>query len=141
MIDDIQGVLKAWGAWCRSDLDRVGHKNNWGAILAAAPKLEDEEVPTCGIRWELFINDKITISDKQGAKIDRIITLIAKHAPAHAKCLVLKYVHGEIPVDIARGYLTSFLYGDSGKRAGEHRVREYIAHTEGLIMGMLMDDI
>ena len=39
------------------------------------------------------------------------------------------------------GYLTQFLYGDSGKRASEHRVREYVAHTEGLIMGMLMDDI
>lgn len=141
MIDDIQSVLRAWGAWCRQKGDRLGYKNNWDAILAASPKLKDSEPLESGIRWELFINDKITISDKQGAKIDRIVTLIAKHAPAHAKCLVLKYVHGEIPKDIAQGYLTTFLYGDSGKRAGEHRVNQYIAYTEGLIMGMLMDDI
>lgn len=141
MIEDIQEVLKGWGAWCRKDLDRVGCKNNWGAILSAAPKIKDGEPYEGNIRWHLFIDDKVTIGDKQGAKIDRIVTLISKYAPAHAQCLVLKYVHGEIPKDIAQGYLTTFLYGDSGKRAGEHRAREYIAHTEGLIMGMLMDDI
>lgn len=141
MIEDVQDVLKGWGVWCRAKGDRLGYKNNWGAILAASPKIKDGELLESGIRWELFINDKVTISDKQGAKIDRIVTLISKHAPAHAQCLVLKYVNGETPKNIAQGYLTAFLYGDSGKRAGEHRVREYIAHTEGLIMGMLMDDI
>ena len=81
------------------------------------------------------------ISDSQALKIDRIVALISKHAPAHAQCLVLKYVRGQTAKKTAQGYLTAFLYGDSGKMAGEHRVREYIAHTEGLIMGMLMDDI
>lgn len=141
MIEDIQDVLKGWGAWCRAKGDRLGYKNNWDAILAASPKLKDSEPLESGIRWELFINDKVTISDKQGAKIDRIVTLIGKHAPAHAECVRLKYEEGQIPKDIAQGYLTTYLYGDSGKRAGEHRAREYIAHTEGLIMGMLMDDI
>ena len=142
MIDDIQSVLKAWGAWCRSKGDQLGYKNNWDAILAAAPRPKEVESSDLKIRWDLIVDDEDDfISDKQAAKIDRIITLIAKHAPAHAQCLILKYVNRDIPKDIAQGYLTTYLYGDSGKRAGEHRVREYIAHTEGLIMGMLMDDI
>ncbi len=142
MIDDIQDVLRAWGAWCRSGRDQLGYKNNWDAILAAAPKPKQSDDTDVKIRWDLIVDiDDDFISDKQALKIDRIIALIAKHAPAHAECLRLKYEAGKIPKDIAQGYLTAFLYGDSGKQAGEHRVREYIAHTEGLIMGMLMDDI
>lgn len=142
MISDIKSILTAWGAWCRSGRTQLGYKNNWDAILAAAPKPKENEDADVKIRWDLIVDeDDSFVSDKQGAKIDRIISLIAKHAPAHAECVRLKYEEDKIPKDIAQGYLTTFLYGDSGKKAGENRAREYIAHAEGLVMGMLMDDI
>ncbi len=134
MIDDIQNVLRAWGAWSR-DFGSQGCASPSQMLINSAPFCDSESE-----RQAKYL-DYDPISDSQALKIDRIMALISKHAPAHAQCVILKYVYNEIPKKIARGYLTQFLYGDSGKRASEHRVREYVAHTEGLIMGMLMDDI
>lgn len=134
MIEDIQDVLRAWGAWSR-DFGNQGCSSPSQMLINSAPFCDNESE-----RQAKYL-DYDPITDNQALKIDRILALIKKHAPAHAQCVILKYVYGEIPKNIARGYLTTFLYGDSGKRAGEHRVREYIAHTEGLIMGMLMDDV
>ena len=135
MIDDIQDVLRAWAAWVNDSSQSMGCKSPSQMLINSAPFCDSESE-----RAAKYL-DYDPISDSQALKIDRIVALISKHAPAHAQCLVLKYVRGQTAKKTAQGYLTAFLYGDSGKQAGEHRVREYIAHTEGLIMGMLMDDI
>lgn len=135
MINDIQNILLAWGAWVNDSSQSMGCKSPSQMLINSAPFCDSESE-----RQAKYL-DYDPISDSQALKIDRIVALISKHAPAHAQCLVLKYVRGQTAKKTAQGYLTAFLYGDSGKMAGEHRVREYIAHTEGLIMGMLMNDI
>lgn len=128
--DDIKDVLHAWGGWARRGEDELGFKNNWDTIFSLAPE------PT--VQERASKKETMFICDQNAARIDRIVSELARSSPMSALAIKARYVDCMSIEAIGRGELAVYVHGERSKTSvGKHKVRELLAKGEGYIEGML----
>lgn len=136
MINDIQEVLRAYGAWCRDDHMSLDCKSPSEMIMRSAPHAEASEtspVTRCQSDY---------ISDDMALRINHIMSILVDYKPIEAECLKLKYIDGKYPEEIAHTYLSKLKYGKgSNRKVSKYKASEYIASAEGFILGRILDKI
>lgn len=134
MINDIQEVLTAYGAWCRDDHMSLDCKSPSEMIMRSAPHAEvSETAPVTRCQSDY-------ISDDTALRIDRIVAVLCKYKPIEAKCLRMRYIHGKYPEEIAHSYLSELKYGKgSSRKVSKYKASEYIASAEGFVLGRILD--
>ena len=134
MINDIQEVLHAWGAWCRDDSMSLDCKSPSEMIMRSAPHAEASETATVTRCQSDYISDDMAL------RIDRIVTVLLKYKPIEGKCLRMRYIQGKYPEHIAHTYLSELKYGKGSKRkVSKYKASEYIASAEGFVLGRILD--
>ena len=70
--------------------------------------------------------------------IDRIVGTLLKAHNIEGECLVLRYLYGQYPKQIAQGYLTEIKYGkDSHRTVSEYVAVKNISFAEGYVSGYI----
>ena len=129
---DIKRILLSWGNWARQQ-DGLGYKSPSKMLINAAPEVDTSEYGA-GSRYD----SDLFISDEKALIVDRIIGVLLKAHPVDGECLVLRYVHGKYPKQIAQGYLTEIKYGkDSHRTVSEYVAVRHIAAGEGFVSGFI----
>lgn len=136
MINDIQEVLRAYGAWCRDDHMSLDCKSPSEMIMRSAPHAEVSETAPVTRYQSAYISDDTAL------RIDRIVTVLCKYKPIEGECLRMKYIDGKYPEEIAHSYLSELKYGKgSNRKVSKYKASEYIASAEGFILGRILDII
>ena len=129
---DIKRILLSWGNWARQQ-DGLGFKSPSKMLINSAPEVDSSEYGA-GARYD----SDLFISDEKAMIIDRIIGILVKAHEVEAQCLLMRYVDGKYPKQIAQGYLTDIKYGkDSHRTVSEYVAVKYISFAEGFVSGMI----
>lgn len=133
MIDsiDVHNLLDAWGQWVLADGNGLGYSSPMAAIMRGY-------VVEPSSRKTRFTRH---ITDDDALIIERYVTRLCQCRPFEGKILRLKYVDRMGDNTIAREYLTPLKYGkDSTKQVSAAKAASFIAHAEGVITGMMIND-
>ena len=130
---DIKRILFAWARWAKEN-DSMGYGCPMANVIRQAPEVDPNDV---GVRSSRF--DSVDfISDEKAGIIDGFIGVLMRAHAIDGQCLVLKYLHGYYPKEIANGYLTDVKYGKgSHRKVSEYVAMRHIAFGEGFISGMI----
>ena len=129
---DIRRILLAWASWARQQ-DGLGFKSPSNMLINSAPEVDVSEYGA-GSRYD----SDLFISDEKALIIDRIIGILLKAHKVEGQCLVLRYLHGQYPKQIAQGYLTDIKYGKNSHRTvSEYVAVKYISFAEGFVSGYI----
>ena len=129
---DIRRILLAWANWARQQ-DGLGFKSPSKMLINSAP-----EVDSCDYGVGSRYDSDLFISDEKALIIDRIIGTLLKAHEIEGQCLVLRYLHGQYPKQIAQNYLTEIKYGkDSHRTVSEYVATKNVALAEGYISGFI----
>lgn len=129
---DIRRILLAWASWARQQ-DGLGFKSPSNMLINSAP-----EVDSCDYGVGARYDNDLFISDEKALVVDRIIGTLLKAHNIEGECLVLRYVHGKYPKQIAQGYLTEIKYGKGSQRTvSEYVAVKNIALAEGYVSGYI----
>ena len=129
---DIRRILLAWASWARQQ-DGLGFKSPSKMLINSAPEVDASEYGA-GSRYD----SDLFISDEKALIIDRIIGTLLKAHEIEGQCLVLRYLHGQYPKQIAQNYLTEIKYGkDSHRTVSEYVATKNIALAEGYVSGFI----
>lgn len=134
MVDsmDVHDLLEAWGRWVLADGNGLGYSSPMAAIMRG------HIVETCSIKRRFALQ----ITDDDALTIERYVTRLCQYRPFEGKILRLKYVDRMGDNTIAREYLTPLKYGEgSTKQVSAAKAASYIAHAEGVITGMMINDV
>lgn len=133
MIDsiDVHNLLDAWGQWVLADGNGLGYSSPMESIIR-------QYVVEPSSRKTRFTRH---ITDDDALIIERYVTRLCQCRPFEGKILRLKYVDRMGDNTIAREYLTPLKYGEgSTKQVSAAKAASYIAHAEGVITGMMIND-
>lgn len=134
MIDDIQDVLRAYGAWCRDDHMGLDCKSPSEMIMRSAPHAEVNETSPVTSYQTTYISDDMALL------IDSIISVLCRYKPIEGKCLRMRYIDGKYPEYIAHTYLSELKYGKgSNRKVSKYKASEYIAGAEGFVLKGILD--
>ena len=129
---DIRRILLAWASWARQQ-DGLGFKSPSNMLINSAPEVDSSDYGA-GARYD----SDLFISDEKALIVDRIVGTLLKAHNIEGECLVLRYVHGKYPKQIAQGYLTEIKYGKGSQRTvSEYVAVKNIALAEGYISGYI----
>lgn len=129
---DIRRILLAWANWARQQ-DGLGFKSPSKMLINSAP-----EVDSCDYGVGSRYDSDLFISDEKALIIDRIIGTLLKAHEIEGQCLVLRYLHGQYPKQIAQDYLTEIKYGKNSQRTvSEYVAVKNIALAEGYVSGFI----
>lgn len=129
---DIRIILLAWASWARQQ-DGLGFKSPSKMLINSAP-----EVDSCDYGVGARYDSDLFISDEKALIIDRIIGILLKAHEVEARCLLMRYVDGKYPKQIAQDYLTDIKYGkDSHRTVSEYVAVKYISFAEGFVSGFI----
>lgn len=129
---DIRRILLAWASWARQQ-DGLGFKSPSKMLINSAPECDSSEHGV-GARYD----SDLFISDEKAMIVDRIVGTLLKAHEIEAQCLVLRYLHGQYPKQIAQGYLTEIKYGKGSHRTvSEYVAVKNIAFAEGFTSGYI----
>ena len=129
---DIRRILLAWASWARQQ-DGLGFKSPSKMLINSAPEVDSSDYGV-GARYD----KDLFISDEKALIIDRIIGILLKAHPIDGHCLVLRYVNGKYPKQIAQDYLTEIKYGKNSQRTvSEYVAVRHIAAGEGFVSGFI----
>lgn len=129
---DIRRILLAWANWARQQ-DGLGFKSPSKMLINSAP-----EVDSCDYGVGARYDNDLFISDEKALIVDRIIGTLLKAHEIEGQCLVLRYLHGQYPKQIAQNYLTEIKYGkDSHRTVSEYVATKNIALAEGYVSGFI----
>lgn len=129
---DIRRILLAWASWARQQ-DGLGFKSPSNMLINSAPEVDSSDYGA-GARYD----SDLFISDEKALIIDRIVGILLKCHPIDGECLVLRYVHGKYPKQIAQDYLTEIKYGKNSQRTvSEYVAVRHIAAGEGFVSGFI----
>lgn len=126
----IEQKLQAWGAWVRSDSDKLGYHSNYERILALAPEHDAKDAQK---RSNLPF-----MSDCEALSIDRAVGQLQRHSALLCAVLRLHYIFGWSMRKIARDYLTPMEYPDGGKSVRYEVSSQLLARATGVIEGCLI---
>ena len=129
---DIRRILLAWASWARQQ-DGLGFKSPSKMLINSAP-----EVDSCDYGVGARYDKDLFISDEKALIIDRIIGILLKAHKVEAQCLLMRYVDGKYPKQIAQDYLTEIKYGKNSQRTvSEYVAVKYISFAEGFVSGFI----
>ena len=129
---DIKIILASWGNWARQQ-DGLGFKSPSKMLINSAPEVDASEY-VAGNRYD----SDLFISDEKAMIVDRIVGTLLKAHEIEGHCLVLRYVHGKYPKQIAQDYLTEIKYGKNSQRTvSEYVAVKNIAFGEGFTSGYI----
>ena len=129
---DIRRILLAWASWARQQ-DGLGFKSPSKMLINSAPEIDSSDYGA-GSRYD----SDLFISDEKALIIDRIIGILVKAHEVEAQCLLMRYVDGKYPKQIAQGYLTDIKYGKNSHRTvSEYVAVKYISFAEGFVSGFI----
>jgi len=132
MIDsmDVYDLLEAWGAWVLADGNGLGYSSPMASIM--------REYVVERSSKRRFVRH---ITDDDALMMEQYVTKLCQCRPFEGKILRLKYIDRMGDNTIAREYLTPLKYGEgSTKQVGAQHAAKYIAHAEGVITGMMVND-
>lgn len=129
---DIKIIIASWANWARQQ-DGLGFKSPSNMLINSAPEVDGREYGA-GNRYD----SDLFISDEKAMIVDRIVGTLLKAHEIEGHCLVLRYVHGKYPKQIAQDYLTEIKYGKGSHRTvSEYVAVKNIALAEGYISGFI----
>ncbi|MGO3281546.1 MAG: antiterminator Q family protein [Psychrobacter sp.] len=129
---DIKIIIASWGNWARQQ-DGLGFKSPSKMLINSAPEVDSSDYGA-GSRYD----KDLFISDEKAMIVDRIIGTLLKAHNIEGECLVLRYVYGKYPKQIAQGYLTEIKYGKNSQRTvSEYVAVKNIAFGEGFCSGYI----
>ena len=129
---DIKRIIMSWANWARQQ-DGLGFKSPSKMLINSAPEVDASDY-NVGARYD----SDLFISDEKALVIDRIIGILLKAHPIDGECLVLRYLHGQYPKQIAQDYLTDIKYGKNSHRTvSEYVAVRHIAFAEGFCSGFI----
>lgn len=129
---DIRRIIMAWASWARQQ-DGLGFKSPSKMLINSAPEVDSSDYGV-GARYD----SDLFISDEKALIVDRIVGILLKAHNIEGECLVLRYVHGKYPKQIAQDYLTEIKYGKNSQRTvSEYVAVRHIAFAEGFISGYI----
>ena len=127
---DIQDHLEAWGQWVLADGNGLGYSSPMASIMRAYVVERSSK--------RRFVRH---ITDDDALMMERYVTKLCQCRPFEGKLLRLKYIDRMGDNTIAREYLTPLKYGEgSTKQVSAAKAASYIAHAEGVITGMMVND-
>lgn len=127
-MDDVKELLRAWGKWSRVNDSDLGYGQPMEVVMRHAP-----ESCSSDLRQSSRYDSTAFINDDRALLIDRIITVLCKERPLEGQCLRLRYEHGVLPENIAKGYLSV----KEGRSVGKYRAAQLIAAAEGYVAGAI----
>ena len=126
----IEQKLQAWGAWVRSDSDKLGYHSNYERILALAPEHDAKDAQK---RSNLPF-----MSDCEALAIDRAVGQLQRHSALLCAVLRLHYIFGWSMRKIAREYLTPLEYPEGGRVVHHKLSTQLLERATGVIEGALL---
>lgn len=124
---EVHGLLASWAQWVRMDSTGLGYKSPMAALMRGQVS-EKRKAHTAAY-----------ITDDEALKVEKLITKLCELKPLEGRILTLHYVDRMSASAIAKYYLTPLQYDKgSAKKVSAYTVRNYLAHAEGLVMGLMV---